>query len=227
MRVWRLVFLLILSLIFLWSNTNDLHQHSRIATLVLSIQEKQALLEPNAPNIATTPTSGVSLGNIPITLFMAPISTPTIREKPTLTEPEERLVAQSLASEEVTPPPLPPIEAEPGKSQEVWTSFYYCLRTVDMPDDGGGFCWTTSSGTVPHAPTPTKPGTAACPPEWDGRTFIIAGDALFEDGTTRKYLCEDHGRLITGNKIDIWFHTNGEGWAWPLGWRWNTIIWQD
>ena len=238
MRVPKTALLLTLLITLFWSNTGAPDQHSRIATLVLTTQEKQALLEPEAPNTTTTLTFGASLGNIPISLSMAPISAPTVREEiiPIL-EPEERLVVQSAVEEAPSnqavaeaPLPQPETKVEPGAqqtTQEVWITFFYCLRTVAMPDDGGGFCWGTASGTLVHPPTPTEPGTAACPPQWDGRTFTIVGDPAFEDGTPRAYRCDDHGSGVTGNHVDIWFETNGEGWSWPLGGRRGTIIWQD
>ena len=106
-----------------------------------------------------------------------------------------------------------PNVGEPTK-EKVQLTFYYCDRTVEMPDDGGGYCGTTATGTTVH------PGTAACPAAWLGRSFTIVGDT-----SSLVYTCEDTGNLVAGNQVDIWFQINGEGWSWPLAGE-GEVVWR-
>lgn len=109
-----------------------------------------------------------------------------------------------------------------GAQQSVRITFFYCVRTVGVPDDGGGYCGTTATGAQVHSPTGNTPGTAACPSQWLGRTFTIVGD---EEELV--YKCEDTGSLVTGNQVDIWLYTNGEGWfEFPLKGE-GAIVWRS
>lgn len=141
---------------------------------------------------------------------------------PTVVAPEPEVSAASLGvvtSIPATPVPLATKVVEQnivgGQSQPVLITFYYCQRTIERSDDGGGYCGGTSHGGIAHA------GTAACPITWSGRTFTIVGNTI-----DQVYKCEDTGSAVISNQVDIWFATNGEGWAWPLRGA-GTIIWQD
>lgn len=104
----------------------------------------------------------------------------------------------------------------PGTEQTVLITFYYCHKTVEKSDDGGGYCGNTASGI------PVHPGSAACPRSWMGRSFTIPIDP-----NLLTYKCEDVGGGVTGNHVDIWFDTNSEGWSSPITGQGRTIIWQD
>ena len=142
----------------------------------------------------------------------------TIQQKQALKEPAAPISAPSPRVEEKpTPTPVPRPEGRTGtERQDVRITFFYCLRTVEVPDDGGGYCTYTATGTAVH------PGTAACQESWLGRSFVIVGE-----DPIRVYTCEDTGSAVQGNHVDIWFYTNGEGWfGFPLKGD-GTIVWQS
>lgn len=146
----------------------------------------------------------------------------------TPTKPEEKtaVVASSVAGSQVVPLPEPQTETTPssggqdvgvskGPTDVVFVTFYYCERTVDRPDDGGGYCHTTRTGTVVH------PGTAACDGPNLRRRFVFV-----HDPNQQVFTCEDTGTNIGPGDIDVWYQTNDEGYGSPLtGTR--EIIWQD
>ena len=152
---------------------------------------------------------------------VAPTATPTplvrVEPTPTLELRAVKAEQQLVETKEATPIPPPAPKVEPGTLEptalEVWITFYYCQRTVEMPDDGGGYC---TKGGIPLAP-----GMAACPSSWFGRSFTIV-----DDTSGRVYTCGDTGSSVTGNQVDIWFYTSGEGWNWSLRGE-GTIIWHD
>jgi 3D (Asp-Asp-Asp) domain-containing protein len=195
LRVWTLVLVLALAFAVPRTHADTKYQHNQISAFELAAQKKQVLegfAQPTGPTIppvvTLTPTPALSQQ-----MLRAASAPPVVEEQP----------QQS---------PQPTREAEPG-TLEVWITFYYCQRTIDKPDDGGGYCGGTKTGTTVHT------GTAACQSSWLGRPFKIVGD-----NPNQVYTCEDTGSSVAGNQVDIWFYTNGEGWHWPLRGR-GTIIW--
>jgi 3D (Asp-Asp-Asp) domain-containing protein len=140
-------------------------------------------------------------------------------EEPTPLPTQEPAVQSAASAPEPTPAPAAPTpvvdRASGGSAQEVLITFYYCQRTVERSDDGGGYCGNTASGIPVHT------GSAACPISWMGRSFTIQGEP-----TGQVYTCEDTGGAVNGNHVDIWFRTNGEGWSWPHKDR-GVIIWTN
>lgn len=102
-----------------------------------------------------------------------------------------------------------------GPNEMVLVTFYYCRRTVDKPDDGGGYCGHTASGVAVH------PGTAACASSKLHRQFVFA-----DDPQNLIFTCEDTGSGVGNGHVDIWYMTSSEGYSSELlGVR--NIIWQD
>ena len=199
MRVLRPVILLILLAPFLWiGNTGIKYQHNQVPTFGLTTQQQMAFRRPAAPTATPTPLVKATL-------------TPTPELRAAVAE------QQLVETKEAEPTSPPATKVEPGtlepETLAVWITFYYCKRTVEMRDDGGGYC---TKGGIPLAP-----GVAACPVSWWDRSFTIVGD---ESGLV--YTCKDTGSGVTGNQVDIWFYTNGEGWSWPLR-GYGAIVWQD
>ena len=94
---------------------------------------------------------------------------------------------------------------QPGDRLTVPVTFYYCEDTTNgqRAGDGGGFCGAMRNGAVVHS------GAAACDKAYLGQKFRIEGDP-----TDRMYVCADTGSGIQQQHRDIWFMSNGEGWAW-------------
>ena len=94
---------------------------------------------------------------------------------------------------------------QPGDRLTVPVTFYYCEDTTggQRRGDGGGFCGAMRNGAVVH------PGAAACDVAYLGQKFRIEGDP-----TGQVYVCADTGGGIRSQHRDIWFLSNGEGWAW-------------
>jgi 3D (Asp-Asp-Asp) domain-containing protein len=98
---------------------------------------------------------------------------------------------------------VPDLQA--GDRLTVPVTFYYCEDSTSgqRRGDGGGFCGVMRDGTTVYS------GAAACEYQYLGQRFRIEGDP-----TGRTYVCADTGSGIHGQHRDIWFMTNGEGWAW-------------
>ena len=78
----------------------------------------------------------------------------------------------------------------------------YCNASCDKPPTHPAY-GITASGTRTHE------GTIACPPEWDfGTKVFIPGEGRF--------VCEDRGGAIKGNRIDIYFPTCDEALEWGV-----------
>jgi 3D (Asp-Asp-Asp) domain-containing protein len=97
----------------------------------------------------------------------------------------------------------------------VFVTFYYCLRTVDKPDDGGGYCGHTASGITVHK------GSAACESSQLGKRFVFS-----QDPDKLVFICEDTGSAVGSGHVDLWYQTNSEGYASPFMGT-SEIIWQD
>lgn len=76
----------------------------------------------------------------------------------------------------------------------------YCNDSCDKPTYHPTY-GVTASGTKTHQ------GTIACPPEW------AFGTKVYIPGVGR-FVCEDRGSAIKGNRIDIWFRTCEEALKW-------------
>lgn len=221
MRVQGTIFLLIVLSGIFWarqqqeSNTANLHNqnealgHIQVVQLVSTLSG-QAMISPIQMEMrseATQPSVLVALA-----------------------VPEEKSVTPEVPEEEVTfvkmaviatativPTPLPKVVGVSTGQGKTSVTFYYCQRTVNRNDDGGGYCGQTRSGVQVH------PGSAACSYERtvENRRFTVEGDP---HGLI--YTCEDTGSAVVGDHIDLWFYTNTEGWEWPAS-RKATINWLD
>lgn len=82
----------------------------------------------------------------------------------------------------------------------VMTVTAYCNNSCDKPAYHPAYGITTSGMR-------THEGTIACPPEWAfGTKVYILG--------VGRFVCEDRGSAIKGNRIDIWFPTCREALEW-------------
>lgn len=78
----------------------------------------------------------------------------------------------------------------------------YCDLSCDKPPTHPAYA-ITASGTRTHQ------GTIACPPDWD------FGTRVYVPGVGR-FICEDRGSAIKGNRIDLWFPTCDEALEWGV-----------
>ena len=106
-----------------------------------------------------------------------------------------------------------PLQA--GDRITVPVTFYYCEDTTggQRQGDGGGFCGLMRNGTSVHS------GAAACDVAYLGQRFRIEGDP-----TARTYVCADTGSAIRNQHRDIWFLSNGAGWAWQQAMGSSAVI---
>lgn len=195
MRVWTLVPLLAIAFVVTGTRADTKYQHNQISAFELAAQKKQAQESLGQPTKTATP----------------PVA--TLTPTPDLSQQTMRAASAPPVVTQQPQTNLQPNREAERDTLEVLVTFYYCKRTIDRPDDGGGYCYDTKTGTPVHK------GSAACQSSWSGRPFKIVGDK-----SNQVYTCDDTGGYVVGNQVDIWFYTNGEGWSWPLLGQ-GTIIW--